>query len=68
MGMVRLLDGREVDAEHEAARHELEARAIAKLHTLAERRAWLENIEHQRGTEAAKRLRHTIMLLWSKKP
>lgn len=64
MPLVRLLDGREVDSASEEWRHETEARAIAKLRTLAERRQCLEGIELKRGKEAADRLRATLKALW----
>lgn len=64
MSTVRLLDGTEVDSASEAWRHESEARAIADLRTLGERRAWLEAIEKRRGQAAADRLRQTMKALW----
>lgn len=64
MNVVTLIDGTEVDSASEAWRHECEARAIASLPTLAERRAWLESIERKRGTDEAERLRRTIGKLW----
>ena len=45
MTTVTLHDGRQVDSASEDWRHEAEARAIAALRTLDERRAWLEAIE-----------------------
>ncbi len=64
MGTVTLHDGREVDSAGEEWRHECEARAIAKLQTLADRRAHLEWIECKRGKDAADRLRATMQALW----
>lgn len=64
MTSVRLLDGRDVDSDSEAWRHETEARAIAALPTLTERRAWLEDVERKRGKDAAERLRTTMGLIW----
>ena len=64
MPAARLLDGREVDTASEDWRHECEARAIAALPTLAERRAWLEGIEAKRGKAEADRLRDTMRALW----
>ena len=49
MSTVTLIDGRQVDSDSEAWRHECEARAIAALPTLAQRREWLENLERRRG-------------------
>lgn len=66
MTTVTLVDGRQVDSASEEWRHEAEARAIAALPTLPERRAWLENIETQRGAEAAQRLRDTMGQIWAK--
>jgi hypothetical protein len=66
--VVTLLDGRQVDSASEEWRHETEARAIAALRTLAERRACLEAIEKRRGAAAADRVRETMKQLWSKKP
>lgn len=67
MTAVRLLDGTEVANDSEAFRHECEARAIAKLPTLAERRAWLDDIERMRGKPAADRLRATMRALWERR-
>lgn len=67
--MVTLLDGREVDSASEEWRHECEARAVADLRTLDERRAWLEAVEKRRGKPAADRLRATMKALWeARKP
>lgn len=62
--MPTLHDGREVDSTSEDYRHETEARAILALPTLADRRAWLEQIEHKRGKAEADRLRTTMGALW----
>ena len=62
--MVKLIDGRQVGSASEDWRHETEARHIAALPTLADRRAWLETIEHKRGKEAADRLRQTMGEIW----
>ncbi len=67
MNLVRLLDGREVSSSSEHWRHECEARAIAALPTLNERRAWLEAVEKRRGKDAADRLRVTMKALWDAK-
>ena len=69
MPVVTLVDGRGVDSASEEWRHECEARAIANLPTLAERRAWLEALEKRRGVEAVNRLRATMKQLWeARKP
>ena len=69
MTTVTLLDGTQVDSTSEAWRHECEARAIAALRTLDERRAWLESVEKRRGKDAADRLRQTMKALWgARKP
>lgn len=68
MKIVTLIDGREVDSNSEEWRHEAEARAIAKLPTTAERRAWIESIETRRGKAAADRLRATLTALWKARP
>lgn len=65
--MPRLIDGREVASDSEEWRHECEARCIAALPTLADRRAWLEDLEHKRGREAAERLRATMRALWAER-
>jgi len=52
-------------ARHEVWRHECEARAIAAIPTLAERRAWLADIERRRGKPAADALRDTMRAIWS---
>lgn len=65
--MPTLLDGREVPADSHEWRHECEARAIASLPTLADRRAWLEGIESRRGKADADRLRETMRALWAQR-
>lgn len=67
MTTVRLIDGTEVDSASEAWRHECEARAISKLPSTGQRRAWLEDLERRRGKEAADRLRNTIKALWARR-
>lgn len=67
MAEVFLLDGRQVDSASEDHRHECEARAIADLRTLDERRAWLEALEKRRGKAEADRLRATMAALWQAK-
>ena len=67
IAFVTLVDGREVYRDSEDWRHETEARHIARLPTLADRRAWLEVIEHKRGKAAADRLRQTIGEIWKAK-
>jgi hypothetical protein len=64
VGTVTLHDGREVDSASEDWRHECEAKAIAKLQTLSDRRAHLEWIEAKRGKPAADKLRATMQALW----
>ena len=64
---VTLIDGRQVDNTSEEWRHECEARAIAALPTLAERRAWLQSLAHKRGTEDAERIKATMKKLWEAK-
>lgn len=67
MAAVTLIDGREVDSASEEWRHEAEARAIAALPTLSERRAWLEKLELRRGKEATDRIRETMRKLWEQR-
>lgn len=55
-----LIDGTTVDSSSEAWRHECEARAIAALPTLAQRRAWLEDLQRKQGSDRAQRLRQTM--------
>lgn len=62
--IVTLIDGTQADSASEAWRHESEARAIAALPTLADRRAWLEAVEKRRGKDEADRLRGTMKALW----
>lgn len=62
--IVTLIDGTQADSASEAYRHECEARAIATLPTLADRRAWLESVEKRRGKDEADRLRKTMTALW----
>lgn len=61
-----LVDGTQADSASEAWRHECEARAISRLPALADRRAWLEAIEHKRGKPAADALRHTMGKIWQR--
>lgn len=61
---VRLVDGRIVSTDSEEWRHESEARAICRLPTLQERRAWLDDIAKRRGAGAADRLRRTMKAVW----
>ncbi|MDT7834978.1 DUF7696 family protein [Aquabacterium sp. OR-4] len=69
MTTVTLVDGTVVDSASEAWRHECEARAITMLPTLADRRAWLENLERRRGRAAVDALRATMRALWeARKP
>jgi transcription elongation factor Elf1 len=49
----------------EAWRHECEAKAIAALPDLAQRRAWLEAVEKKRGKAATDNLRDTLRSLWA---
>ena len=65
--MPRLIDGREVASDSEDWRHECEARAIARLPSLADRRAWLEDIKRKRGPAEATRLRETMKQLWNER-
>lgn len=62
--MPKLIDGREVPSDSEEWRHECECRAIAALPTLADRRAWLERLEKQRGLSEVGRIRDTMKKLW----
>lgn len=64
MKTATLIDGTVVPIDSEDWRHECEARAIANLPTLAQRRAWLEDIERKRGKAAAERLKDTMKALW----
>ena len=64
MQTVTLIDGRQVDRASEEWRHECEARAIAARPMLAERRMYLDEVEHSRGKDAADRLRETMKQLW----
>lgn len=55
-----LIDGKEVDSDSDEWRHQTEAQHILNLRTLAERRAWLEDIASKRGAAEADRLRQTM--------
>ena len=61
---VVLVDGRIVDSWSEDWRHECEARHIANLPTLQQRREYLEVIERKRGGAECKRLKDTIRIIW----
>lgn len=62
--MVKLIDGTEVDSASDAWRHETEARMVADRPTLAERRAYLDEVERRRGKAAADALRQTMGEIW----
>jgi len=68
MPAVRLISGAVVDSASEEWRHECEARAIAALPSLQQRRAWLDDIQLRRGQAAADRIRETMKQLWKEKP
>jgi len=61
---VTLHDARVVCGTCEDWRHECEARAIMKLPSTNERRAWLDDIERRRGQPARLALQQTIGALW----
>ena len=61
---VRLVDGTIVCSTCEAWRHECEARAILRLPSLNERRAWLDALEKKRGKEARDALQVTMGAIW----
>jgi hypothetical protein len=67
MPIVTLLDGRQVDSASEDWRHECEARAVAALPTLIERRMYLDAVELRRGNVEADRLRKTMSELWERR-
>lgn len=60
-----LVDGRVVSTTSEEWRHECEARAIAALPSLEQRRAWLRDIEERRGAAAVEQLRATMSAVWA---
>lgn len=62
--LVTLHDGRQVPNNSEDWRHECEARAILRLPTLGQRRAWLESLLRHRGAAGVDRLRHTMGAIW----
>lgn len=62
--IVTLLDGRQVDDASEDWRHECEARWVARRPTLADRRMYLDEVEHKRGRVEADRLRATMAAIW----
>lgn len=66
MSTVTLIDGRQVSSSSPEWRHECEARAIAALPALADRRYRLEQIEKDRGRDAADALRKTMAALWNR--
>jgi len=61
---VTLVTGTVVCSSCEAWRHECQAKAIAALPTLAERRAHLDGIQARHGLPARQALETTIKLLW----
>lgn len=66
--MVTLLDGTVVCSSCEAWRHETEARALlGPSYNTQLRREYLNEVEKQRGKEAAEGLRLTILELWERR-
>lgn len=63
-GVATLPDGREVSTSSEEWRHICEARAIMRLPTTHDRRAWLDDIERKRGADSRRALEDTIRALW----
>ena len=55
-----LLDGREVSTHSEEWRHECEARAVADMPLIADRRLYLGYVHINRGKESADALRATV--------
>lgn len=66
MAPVFLIDGRSVDSSSEAWRHECEARAILALPGVQLRRAFLEEVERNRGKAVADALRQTMLKIHEK--
>lgn len=64
---VTLVDGTVVCNTCEAWRHECEARMIAGMETLQQRREYLDIVERRRGKPAADALRVTMMLIWDQR-
>ena len=65
-GLVTLIDGTEAPDDSPQALHEGEARSIAALPHLSQRRAWLEYIERTHGKAKADALRSTMKSIWDK--
>lgn len=61
---VSLHDGRVVCSSCQDWRAECEARAIMRLGTINERRAWLDDIERKRGKPAREALQDAMKALW----
>jgi len=61
---VTLVTGRVVCSSCEEWRHECQAKSIAALPTLNERRAYLDSIQDRHGLPARQALETTIRLLW----
>ena len=57
-------DGREVGPQSEDWRHECECRWIAALPGVAQRRAWLRELERVRGKGAVDRIKATLKAMW----
>lgn len=59
-----LIDGRVVCHQCEDWRAECEARTVARMPTIAQRRKFLELVEKHRGEAAAKTLRSDLARVW----
>lgn len=62
--MPTLLNGSEVASDSEAWRCECEARRVAGLPTLEQRRDYLAHIERRRGCAEADKLRAMVAAVW----
>ncbi len=63
MNQVELHDGRQVDSNSEAWRHECEAAHVLTLPTAA-RQGYIGNVTARRGKEAGSELRNTVYRVW----
>ena len=62
--MVELHDGRQVSNDSEEWRAECEARAVVRMSTKMERRAYIWRVREKRGDAAANALERLVRELW----
>ena len=65
MGLVTLIDGREVDSASEDWRAECEARAVCNMPNKAARHEYVERVRKRRGCQPALKLQEDVRRVWA---